>query len=285
MKNIQESLKTVMAATQNEQVIFPPQLLTKLQGKSAWDRLHHQFLVEARSGEAKYMHFLVHLAKLTDAKLIVELGNRYGLSTIALYHGMKADQRLVTIDTVKDQRYVPAEIFKDPRVTFVYGDCMQFRAMQDANIEVPVDIDILWSDTIHYNEQVSSEYYVYEPLLADESIIVIDDVGVNDKGKFFAQVKFWKKDYRDLHGSGYGIIHYKRPQSERGKTKQQRVDEALLRSSEVFERRWHKNYDKLSDVKARYKELKREELRETIKGIIGKRLMAFINKMRFSYTQ
>src|ERR1019366_3231724 len=113
-------------------------------------------------------------------------------------------------------------------------------AYQAAGLSVPLDIDILWTDTLHNYKQVANEFKVYEPLLADEAIIAIDDIHLNDKGRFFDEAPYAKRDLTALcHGSGFGVLHYVRPVSERGRSSQERVLESLRRSAHIgFENYW-----------------------------------------------
>ncbi len=115
---------------------------------------------------------------------------------------------------------------------------MDLNAYADSRTPIPVDIDIFWTDTIHYYEQVRDEFYVYEPLLADEALIAIDDIRLNDQGKFFEEAQYPKHDLTSLcHVSGFGAIHYIRPTSDRGKSHDSRIMEALARANRVWIRR------------------------------------------------
>lgn len=278
MKNIEKTLKKIAELTPKK-VIYPIELLKKHNMNISLDRVNLSYLIEG--GEAGgYFHWLTLLAKHSDSKLIVELGNRYGTSTIALYHGLKTNQRLITLDTEHDQRYVTDLMFKDPRVKFIYGDCINLKSYLDSNESIPIDIDILFTDTIHFYEQVSSEFEVYEPLLSDEAIIIIDDIYLNDKGRFFYGTPHKKYDLSQLcHGSGFGVIHYIRPIEERNKTKEERIQIALLRSANVWERRYNNlNYHPRSMSK-RIREIKTEQLKKFVKKMLGKNITNFAIKI------
>ena len=245
MKNVDTVLKAVEESLTCNPVIYPLELLARHNISDPFDAELLSYLVDG--GESGgYFHWLTRIAALSDAKLIVELGNRYGSSTVALYHGLKPDQTLITLDIAKDQRYVPDHIFEDARVKFVFGDCLDLNAYGDARTPIPVDIDIFWTDTIHYYEQVRDEFYVYEPPFADEALIAIDDIRLNDKGKFFEEVNYPKHDLTSLcHVSGFGAIHYVRPVSDRGKSHDSRIMEALARANRVWIRRANKAQSKI----------------------------------------
>ena len=103
-------------------------------------------------------------------------------SSIALFLGMNENQQLISVDIVKDQRYLPDKIIESNNFKCVIGDCLDLTIYQK---ELPVDIDIMWSDTEHSFEQIQTEFGVYENLLADESLIIVDDIKLNDKFLFF----------------------------------------------------------------------------------------------------
>jgi len=232
-------------------VKYPAALLEKFNDHDAFDREQKGYLVNGGEGGA-YNHWLTLLAQHADARLILELGNRYGVSTLALYHGLPRETRLITVDTVKDQRYVPANIFNDPRVRFIFGDALDLSAYDRAGVDIPIDIDILWTDTVHFYDQVKSEFFVYEPLLADDCIIVIDDCYLNDKGKFFREAPYEKFDLAKLcHVNGFGVILYKRPEAERKQPATDRVRSAMMRSMETGYRRYW-------DVKSEYDRLEQD---------------------------
>jgi len=280
MKNVRRAIGEASRLLRAGGVTYPKRLLRKHDLKDAFDRENYGYLTEGGVAGG-YFQWLTLLAANSDARLIVELGNRYGSSTIGLYHGLQKGQRLVTVDTDKDQRYVPKEVFDDKRITFVFGDCLDLKAYLRTGIEIPFDIDILWTDTVHYDEQLRSEWYVYEPLLADEALVVIDDIRVNDKGKFFAEIPFWKRDLAaTCHGNGFGVVHYVRPKHERGKSKEERLQEAMLRSAEVWKRRFDELAYSPAALTRRAATLRKEARRENVKKILGKPVVDSINKVR-----
>lgn len=241
MNNIRETI-TKIEQLLPQGVVYPEKLLAKHDKNVMMDREHYGYLT--KGGEAGgYFHWLTLLMQNSDAKLVLELGNRYGSSTIALYQGLKENQKVITVDIEKDQRYVPDEIMNDSRIKFVFGDCLNLNTYLKNNETVPIDIDVLWTDTVHFYEQLSAEFKVYEPLLADEALIIIDDIKLNDKGRFFQESPFEKYDLTDIcHVSGFGAIHYKRDEKDRGKTYFERVNQALFNANEI----WFNRHNKLS---------------------------------------
>ncbi|HCT85283.1 MAG: hypothetical protein DKM50_09570 [Candidatus Margulisiibacteriota bacterium] len=240
MKNIKEAI-TMANSLLPKGVIYPAELLMKHDLTKNPDREYLSYLVNGGAGGG-YHHWLTLLLKHSEAKTIVELGNRYGSSTIALYHGLKPDQVLYSLDIVKDQRFVPEVIYSDQRVKFVIGDALDLNSYLDNNIDIPIDIDIFWTDTEHFYEQVAAEFDVYEPLFSDEAIIVMDDINMNDTRQLFDAMPFEKYDLTSIcHGSGFGVIHYVRDEKERGKSRLERINQSLLNSSKIIYGKYQRN--------------------------------------------
>ncbi len=79
---------------------------------------------------------------------------------------------------MNDLRYFPDNLNDEKKGIFaVFGDVFNLNIYK----EIPLDIDILFSDTIHYNEQIRDEFEIYQYLLSDIALVAIDDIHVNDK--------------------------------------------------------------------------------------------------------
>src|SRR5438552_3425723 len=102
-------------------ITYPAELLKQFDLNRDFDRENYNYLV--KGGEAGgYYHWLTLLTRHAEgARLIVELGNRYGVSTLALFHGLRPECQLVSVDIVRDQRFISKSVFEDPRVKFVFG--------------------------------------------------------------------------------------------------------------------------------------------------------------------
>jgi hypothetical protein len=151
---------------------------------------------------------LIHnlVKELPDDAIIVELGNREGMSTLAIYDALKPKQKFYTIDIIKDLRILPKSFFEDDRVKIIYGDCIEGDIV---NLFEDNSIDFLFSDTIHYYEQVNNEFNTYKNKMKNNSILYVDDIHLNDKGNFFTE---WVGEKYDLdvwaHESGFGCFKY-----------------------------------------------------------------------------
>ena len=194
-----------------------------------------------------YPRWLAAAVKVLEPRIIVELGNREGLSTAAILSALSdKKQSFYSLDIIKDLRYVSNRAKSDDRFKWIIGDCLDLSIFSRIS-EIPKNINMLFLDTVHTYEQVMNEFYVWEPLLADQCLVVIDDIRLNDKGKFFDELTHPKYDLTDLcHVSGFGVFFYQR-------TKPVSVDEAIMRSYMVKAR--HNNqmvqelYQKLNKPK------------------------------------
>lgn len=210
---------------------FKPSNLNKFDTTKKSDT---EYLAYVNGTGGSYVKFLALLTKKLQPKNIVELGNREGLSTMAFYDQLPSDAKFTTIDIIDDVRYCPTEMFSDPRVSFIKGDVGSLHVLE----QVPDKIDILFTDTIHYYFQLKDEFEIYQHLLADTAIFAIDDIHLNDKGKFWEEVKFAKWDLTEVcHHSGWGLFLFKR---EKATTWEERWNEVLKTTSLIWERKYNK---------------------------------------------
>jgi cephalosporin hydroxylase len=161
-------------------------------------------------GHGGYFQFLKEIVIEAKPNHIVELGNREGMSTTAIIDGMRTNDSgaFTTIDIVPDLRWMSEDAKKYTSVNFVFGDCLNPQVLEIVKNIGP--IDILFTDTIHTKEQLESELKAYEPLLADQALILIDDINLNDKKLAFDDIPYEKVNDVRLHVSGFGVVFYKR---------------------------------------------------------------------------
>lgn len=191
-----------------------------------------EFLSYVNGVGGSYVKFLALLTKKLAPKNIVELGNREGLSTLAIYDQLPQDSRFTTIDILEDQRYCPDAMFKDERVSFLFGDACSLDILK----QVPFDIDLLFSDTIHYYFQIRDEFALYQHLLADTALVAIDDIHTNDKGKFWEEVSSDKWDLTGLCHTpgGWGLFLFTRTESLSKEERWKRLTET---AAHIWERK------------------------------------------------
>ena len=157
---------------------------------------------------------LIHniIATLPERSNILEVGNREGLSTLAIYDALNESSKFVSIDIVKDLRFVPPEVFEDPRFIFGVADCLDpISVLSTQRYFFPNKIDFVFFDTIHTYKQISSEYQNFKNILSDDCIILVDDINLADKGKFYDEWEGpkWKLGY-NFHGpAGFAVFRKK----------------------------------------------------------------------------
>lgn len=230
-----------------------PGLLSKF-SKSAEDQT---FLSYLNGHGGYYIKFLSLLVKELGLKNIVELGNREGLSTIGIYTSLSAESRFTTIDIVKDQRFCPDQMFNDKRVNFVHGDVCDLSIFP----EVPMDIDLLFSDTLHNFTQIQDEFKIYQHLLADRALVAIDDINLNDKRKFFDELPYPKWDLTELcHVSGWGLFLFSRKEQIDVKTR-------LLAAYQAAQVIWRRKTNESSTI---LEKMKNNKLSSKIKSLLKK---------------
>ena len=152
-----------------------------------------------------YFTLIYNMIKtLPDDAIIVELGNREGMSTLAIYEALKPNQKFYTIDIVKDLRILPVEFFNDNRIKILYGDCVSEDILKEFEDN---SIDFLFSDTVHYYEQINMEFESYKNKMKKDSILFVDDIKLSDKIRFYDE---WNGEKYSLdswcHESGFGCF-------------------------------------------------------------------------------
>lgn len=160
-------------------------------------------------GSGKYLYFMHLLTKHSDRfKNIVELGNREGLSTLAVATALSPGQHFMSIDIIKDLRFVPNNIRESPQITFLFGDCLS-PGIVDA---VPKNIDMILFDTVHTYKQVSQEWNKYKPLLSDQAVVLIDDINFGDKWRVLSELGEECTVFENvfLHSSGFAVVVFTR---------------------------------------------------------------------------
>lgn len=217
-----------------------------LLGKFSQSSEDQEFLSYANGVGGNYPKFLSLLIQQLQLKNIVELGNREGVSTLCIYDGLLEDGKFVSIDIERDQRYCPDSMFHDKRVQFVFGDVCDLSVFKE---KIPTDIDLLFSDTIHYDFQLRDEWAIYQYLLADRALVAIDDININDKRSLFDELPYSKWDLTELcHVSGWGLFLFERHES-------MTLDERILAAYKASSIIWKRKYDELHAI-AKKKEAK-----------------------------
>ena len=243
-----------------DSITFDPKHLTKFKNGNKDDELYLSFF-EGKDGGEYYLKFLKHIIKECRPKTVIELGNREGLSTLAIYEALKELPQFAgnfyTIDIIKDQRYCPDQMFTDRSTHFLFGDVCSIDILE----KIPFDIDFLFSDTIHYNFQIQDEFEIYQHFLSDTALIAVDDIHLNDKGIFFEGVTYDKWDLTKIcHSSGWGLFLYKRKKPE---PEDERYKKAVRVALTIWERKYN-------DKKIELDTLQKEKYISMIKSLLKK---------------
>jgi predicted O-methyltransferase YrrM len=204
------------------------------------DQMYLSFI---QSSDQYYINFLNFLITKTKPVNIVELGSREGLSTLSMYDAAKKiGASFYSIDIEKDQRYCPQHMFSDKQMHFLFGDVCSLSIIK----QLPKNIDILFTDTLHFDFQLRDEWEIYQHLLSDIAIIAIDDINVNDKRKLFDEVPFSKWDLTELcHANGWGLFLFERKVQQ---TEEEQEHELLKSVISVWERKYETLFKRLESV-------------------------------------
>jgi len=187
------------------------------------------------TGQAEGVHKKCHgyfallhniVSRLPAGTTIFELGNREGLSTISMLDALKPSHVFVTYDVVEDLRFVNVDKALElknifwPTIEDVLGENAQKFA--EWICDRYGKISLLFCDTLHTYEQLSSEIKVFERFLCDEAIILVDDIQNElthpnpefhrTKYRFFEEWKGEKYDLTDFchYPSGFAAFVYRR---------------------------------------------------------------------------
>jgi hypothetical protein len=171
---------------------------------------HYNYITNS-DGNHGYFWYLHKITNYVSGS-VVELGNRRGCSTLAIYDALKKRQKFYSLDIFKDCRYVVPEVYEDSRVQ-IMNDFNSTDIDRIKKTFKPKSIGMLFCDTIHLYEQIKEEYDVWSPYLKDDAIIVVDDIrddfsssDLRTKWKFHEEWSGIKFDVTDTaHLSGFGI--------------------------------------------------------------------------------
>lgn len=122
---------------------------------------------KTRVGTPKYYHFLAGLARLLDAKRIVEIGTFHGGSAKALSRGAPKAE-VVTVDIISRASGAFREF---PNITQVIGDSTEPATAR----RVGGPADLVFIDSLHTYRQTKDNLRLYVG-----QYVVLDDIRLND---------------------------------------------------------------------------------------------------------
>lgn len=147
---------------------------------------------------------MIEFAK--TAKLIVELGTGDGFTAAAIMQVLAPDAKLICINWPNPpsgdnpRRYLNPWV-DDPRLIMLFGDT------REISWAVPNGIDLLHIDSTHTNECAQEEWRLYQPKLAPNAIVVVDDLDHNDMQVFWDSLQGNKEV---IYEGRIGVLRYGR---------------------------------------------------------------------------
>lgn len=148
--------------------------------------------------EAHYYRFLYRLAQKMKAELMLELGTHTGISAACLAEG-SPEGYVITVNN-KEQLWAHC---RRSNVRYVIQDSL-------IPLELPGRIDILFIDTNHDGLHAFKEFLIYENKVAQNGVILFDDITLNPE-----MIKFWSEfhpvgwervELAAHGGAGFGAI-------------------------------------------------------------------------------
>lgn len=161
------------------------------------------------NGEGGYYYrWLAGAVNAMQPRRILELGSYTGGSILCMLQELGQSSELISVDMEKDLRFCPPEVFDDVRIRFVFGNDLDLSIFGG---NIPFDVDFLFIDTDHTYQQIAKEWSVYQHLLSNEAIVVLDDIRLNDMYRFWQELDYKKLETTDdCHISGFGFFVFRR---------------------------------------------------------------------------
>lgn len=123
----------------------------------------------------EHLPTLVEMVEALDAKRVIELGVRWGTSTIAWLYGLqKTAGHLWSVDV--DHPSIWNDLVGHPGWTFIRGDDTEAWVLQ----ELPEEVDIVFVDTSHRYEHTKREIELYAPRVRPGGALVFHDTAVKE---------------------------------------------------------------------------------------------------------
>ncbi len=123
--------------------------------------------LRCQSDIVEHLPYFVELCTELQAKRVIELGVRGGVSTIAWLHGLDlSDGHLWSVDIVPAPDDIESE-----RWTFERGDDTDYEIVS----RLPTEVDIVFIDTSHTYDHTLKELETYLPLVRAGGRIVMHD--------------------------------------------------------------------------------------------------------------
>ena len=147
--------------------------------------------------ENKYIQFISDIIVTNNCTEIVELGTRTGKSSLWLKE-LHPECNITTYDNIYDKQ--TAKLLKAKNIRYVVANT---RTVKHDHTK----IDLLFCDTLHTAKQLIDEYNNFRTALHKDSVIIVDDVFLNDKAHGFKSIQGIQVVFGSpLRNSGFGLI-------------------------------------------------------------------------------
>lgn len=163
--------------------------------RPAWLQKFHEDSYE----ETLYYRFLYELSVRLRPRVVLETGTRFGCSAAQFAAGCP-DTKVITVDLDPE---CPTRIAQNPQtkqLTNILSIACDSSKAFNLIINHAREVDILFLDSEHTYNVVSSEYRLYCPLVKNGGLILLDDIHFNEEiERFWEQVPPPKIELPYLH--------------------------------------------------------------------------------------
>jgi len=148
----------------------------------------------------RYYPLFVHLARIMNPSLIVELGTANGAGALHFKFGAPEGARVVTVDIKM------IKLIRDR----LDANCVERNTCDStayAEYEEDGTVDICFIDADHTYKAVKSDFAAWLPKMKPGGIILFDDVRMGDISDFWDELEGDKLEVKELHASySFGVL-------------------------------------------------------------------------------
>lgn len=212
---ISELKSIVDTLTSEEEKPWPNDLLVKIPPFGSNPPFREYLCTGVSSNNCGALYpFMYECIKHLKPMHVVELGNRDGLGVLSMHRGLRENGQgsLTTVDNIKNLSLVSKTIQENENVNLVWGDVLEEETVNKVRQNGP--IDFIFFDTLHTYAHMSAEWKLYKPLLAEQALVLIDDLNFtstydSSKKRNFDELEYEKFEDNRIHTNGFGVVLFK----------------------------------------------------------------------------
>ena len=156
-----------------------------------------------RDASNPYYGLLYTVSKELQPKFVVELGTCTGGSTSHLAAGTSGNVLSIDIEIRPDAR---ERLLVFDNVELMHGDTLDENSVL-SRVRERGQIDLLFIDTLHTAEQVSTELSLFGPLVRPGGLIFFDDIRMNPgMSAWWDSLEEDKLELPEMHWTGFGVV-------------------------------------------------------------------------------